>query len=97
MQATGWIDQRSASLTLAQGEAIRKVKRALEAAGITIPDNTQAIAITKSAPPREHPAPENDTETVVDSRHETALEVMIATERHSDDSPDLLRDGGQSE
>jgi len=97
MQATGWIDQRSASLTLAQGEAIRKVKRALEAAGITIPDNTQSIAITKSAPHREHPAPENDTETVVDSSHETALEAMIATERHSDDSPDLLRDGGQSE
>ena len=97
MQATGWIDQRSASLTLAQGEAIRKVKRALEAAGITIPDNTQAIAITKPAPHRGHPAPENDTETVVDSSHETALEAMIATERHSDDSPDLLRDGGQSE
>jgi small conductance mechanosensitive channel len=97
MQATGWIDQRSASLTLAQGEAIRKVKRALEAAGITIPDNTQAIAITKPSPHRGHPAPENDTETVVDSSHETALEAMIATERHSDDSPDLLRDGGQSE
>ncbi len=65
--------------------------------GITIPDNTQAIALTKSSPHREHPAPEHDTETVVDSSHETALEAMIATERHSDDSHDLLRDGGQSE
>jgi small conductance mechanosensitive channel len=103
MQATDWIDQRTASLSLslslplAQGEAIRKVKRALEATGISIPDNTRAIAMIEAAPHRYHPAREPDIATAVDSSHESALETMIATERRSDDSPDLLGQGGQPE
>jgi small conductance mechanosensitive channel len=97
MQATDWIDQRTAFLPLAQGEAIRKVKRALEATGISIPDNTRAIAMIEAAPHRYHPAREPDIATAVDSSHESALETMIATERHSDDSPDLLGQGGQPE
>ncbi|WP_386683776.1 mechanosensitive ion channel domain-containing protein [Loktanella sp. R86503] len=97
MQVTGWIDQRSASLALAQGEAIRKVKRALETAGITIPDNTQAISISRTATHSTASLPDDDAPIAVDSRHENALDAMIATERHSDDRPDLLRAGGQSE
>jgi len=97
MQATDWIDQRTAFLPLAQGEAIRKVKRALEATGISIPDNTRAIAMIEAAPHRYHPAREPDIETAVDSSHESALETIIATERRSDDSPDLLGQGGQPE
>jgi hypothetical protein len=51
----------------------------------------------EAAPHRYHPAREPDIATAVDSSHESALETIIATERRSDDSPDLLGQGGQPE
>ncbi|MBT0958675.1 mechanosensitive ion channel [Alphaproteobacteria bacterium KMM 3653] len=49
LTVTGWIDQREASLALAKGEAIRKVKAALEATGVEIPDTTYRIDIVGGA------------------------------------------------
>ena len=97
LQVAAWIDQRDTSPPLAQGEAIRLVKRALEQAGYTIPDNVQGVTIV---PPREQPAArraETDHVATVSSSHETALEKMIAQEREDGADGDLLTVGGTAE
>ncbi|MCF7699227.1 mechanosensitive ion channel family protein [Loktanella sp. M215] len=97
MQVTGWIDQRTTSPALAQSEAIRLVKRALEAAGFAIPDNMQAVQLIRKDATEPVPAAETDRATTVSASHEDALESMIETERRKDDAPDLLSGGGVPE
>lgn len=99
LEVTGWIDQRQTSPALAQGEAIRLVKRALETNGYTIPDNVQGISVISAEPAvTTKPAPPEPAEiATVAATHEGALEQMIAAERHNDDSPDLLGGGGAKE
>ena len=97
LEVAAWIDQRDTSPPLAQGEAIRLVKRALEQAGYTIPDNVQGVTIV---PPKDPPAlrgDETDDVATVSSSHETALEKMIAQEREGGADGDLLTVGGTAE
>ncbi len=97
LQVTGWIDQRQASPALAQGEAIRLVKRALEGAGFVIPDNIQGIAMVDSAAPLHSPPATSSDTASVGATHETALETLIETERRKDGGTDLLGKGGVQE
>ena len=97
MQVTGWIDQRTTSPALAQSEAIRLVKRALEGGGVAIPDNMQAVQLIRKDATEPVPAAETDRPTTVSASHEDALESMIETERRKDDAPDLLSGGGVPE
>ncbi|MEL6701836.1 MAG: mechanosensitive ion channel domain-containing protein, partial [Pseudomonadota bacterium] len=50
LTVTGWIDQRETNLLLAKGEALRKVKAAVEAAGVEVPDTTYRITFGNSLP-----------------------------------------------
>lgn len=88
---TGWVDQNETSIVRAKGEALRQVKLAILGAGISIPDATQAIAITRHTAPAS-PAPSESTivETV-DAREDAALDRIIEAERELDDNEDLLR------
>ncbi|MEQ3625129.1 MAG: mechanosensitive ion channel domain-containing protein [Celeribacter sp.] len=43
LQVTGWIDQRHTSFPLARGEALRLVKAAIEAAGVSLPENAYRL------------------------------------------------------
>ncbi|SHF58610.1 Small-conductance mechanosensitive channel [Loktanella atrilutea] len=97
MQATGWIDQRTTSPALAQSEAIRLVKRALEGGGFEIPDNIQGVRMVTTASDPAPSAPENEHPTPVSASHEEALESMIESERRKDGMADLLSGGGLSE
>ncbi len=45
LKVAGWIDQTETSLLLAKGEALRQVKAALEAAGLSIPDTTYRLRL----------------------------------------------------
>ncbi|KQI68159.1 mechanosensitive ion channel protein MscS [Loktanella sp. 3ANDIMAR09] len=98
MQVAGWIDQRRSSLPLAQGEAIRHVKRALEEDGFEIPDNVQPIALTR-APSDPSPAHSKESADIaeVSPGQEEAVSDMIKAERNREDTPDLLRADGQKE
>ena len=97
LQVAAWIDQRDTSPPLAQGEAIRLVKRALEQSGYTIPDNVQGVSIVPPKDPQLAPEHETDHVAPVSSTHETALENMIAQERRTDSDGDLLTVGGTAE
>ena len=97
MQVAAWIDQRDSSPPLAQGEAIRLVKRALERDGFTIPDNVQGIAMVKPAAPKAAARDETSAVLTVSASHEDALESMIAAERESTPEDDLLSADGAKE
>ncbi|WP_425049861.1 mechanosensitive ion channel domain-containing protein [Psychromarinibacter sp. S121] len=98
---TGWIDQNETSLLLSRGEALRQVKLAVEAAGVTIADTTYRVLLDgqgapddtpearPSAPPPPAPAPEASTENVAaESEHE--LERIVEAERAETAHADLL-------
>ena len=98
LQVAAWIDQRESSPPLAQGEAIRLTKRALEQAGFTIPDNVQPVTMIDAAPvPAAPPPHESAAVAPVSSSHEDALESMIAQERDTGQESDLLSPGGARE
>ncbi|MCF2870917.1 mechanosensitive ion channel [Octadecabacter sp. G9-8] len=103
----GWIDQRATSMTLARGEALRLVKRAIEASGVALPNTTYTIQMDGAAAP-EHPAgnalqtpaspPQDSGEVaVVSAEAEGALDRMIDAEREISDGEDLLRDDAAKE
>ena len=98
LQVAAWIDQRQSSPPLAQGEAIRLTKRALEQGGFTIPDNVQPVTLIE---PQAAAAPKAPRESAavapVLSSHEDALESMIADERDTGAEGDLLTPGGARE
>lgn len=94
---TGWVDQNETSIVRGKGEALRQVKLAIQAAGVVIPDATQAIQITRDA----HPAPSDLRESTqvgtVDASEEAALDRIVAAERNEEMSGDLLREDSPKE
>ena len=105
---TGWIDQRSTSLALAKGEAIRMVKSAIEAEGIEVPDTTYRIQLlggAKSVPdipatpsrPGPRTKPEAVAATDVEDTSQAALDRLVDAERNDPETPDLLSDNGLTE
>ncbi|MEM6499613.1 MAG: mechanosensitive ion channel domain-containing protein [Pseudomonadota bacterium] len=107
INVVGWIDQQSTSVVLARGEALRLTKRALEHAGISLPNTTYTLdmplqsadpAGTSLPQPTMAPTPQgsNDIATV-DAAVETALDKLIDAEREAEEQEDLLRDDAAKE
>ena len=92
---TGWVDQNESSIVRAKGEAIRQVKLAIQAAGIVIPDATQAIQIIRDAP--EPPPSESSHVETVEAKSDAALMRIVEAERDQDSTEDLLRDDSLKE
>ncbi|MDO6734282.1 mechanosensitive ion channel family protein [Octadecabacter sp. 1_MG-2023] len=98
----GWIDQSETSLALARGEALRLVKRAFEAADITLPNTTYTIQMDNAATSsteQDAPEPPKDSAevAVVAADAEGALDRMIDAEREIGEGEDLLRDDAAKE
>ena len=98
LRSSAWIDQNATGFATARGDAIRLVKGAIEAAGVSIPDTTYRIRLEgagapaaaqeqKPQGPREaRPEPEA---AAFHQSEEKALISMVQAERAQED--DLLR------
>jgi small conductance mechanosensitive channel len=53
----GWVDQHAADFLKVKSEAIRRVKEALDAAGISMPEPTYRVLLRRGERPAEEPAP----------------------------------------
>lgn len=103
----GWIDQIETSMSLARGEALRLVKRAIETSGVALPNTTYTLQIDGTAPsldgapaastPKPQPIQESAEIAVVNAEAESALDRMIDAEREESDGEDLLRDDAAKE
>ena len=87
---TGWVDQTETSIVLAKGEALRQVKLAVIAAGITIPDATQAIQITRESGASSSAPRETRQVEAVNATADASLSRIVQEERQQDASEDLL-------
>lgn len=96
---TGWIDQRTTDFLKLRSEAIRRVKEALDAAGISLPEPTYALRLQKTGEPvptREaRPRPEVRAE-MPDIQRENVVERQVAAERAAG-GIDLLSSSAPSE
>ncbi len=103
----GWIDQTATSMTLARGEALRLVKRAIEASGVALPNTTYTLQIdgavgatdaaqqsSQSTPPK---LQDSAKVAAVGAQAEGALDRMIDAEREIGEGEDLLRDDAAKE
>ncbi len=102
----GWIDQRETSMSLARGEALRLVKRAIEASGVVLPNTTYTLQIDRAASTTEvngvakqTPTAQQDSAEVatVTAQAEGALDRLIDAEREIGEGEDLLRDDAAKE
>ncbi len=102
----GWIDQNDTSIALARGEALRQVKRALQASGVTLPNTTYTIQIEGQSPDAAakpisktpQPALQDSAEIApVHADAEGALDRLIDAEREISEGEDLLRDDAAKE
>ena len=89
---TGWVNQNATSIVLAKGEAIRQVKLAIQAAGIVIPDATQAIEIKRERLERPIEPRESTLVEEVNATDDAALERIVDAERGLESAEDLLRE-----
>ena len=105
LRVTGWIDQNETGFVSARGDAIRLVKAAIEAAGVSIPDTTYRIRLEgagnmpgTATRAREKGAPPPPAEAKAQAAHqseETALIPLVAAERR--EAGDLLEGGAPRE
>jgi small-conductance mechanosensitive channel len=106
----GWIDQSETSLVMARGEAMRLVKRALEASGVTLPNTTYSIDMlsqpssaasnqsTKTVTEPTPPMPQDSAEVAqVSAEADGALDRLIDAERETQEGEDLLREDAAKE
>lgn len=96
----GWVDQRTHDFLLVKSEAIRRVKLALEAAGMDMPEPIYRVqlnqrddaghseAAASAKPPSSHPRPA-DAPTV-DTRVHDDIEAQIEQDMQHRSSDDLL-------
>ena len=98
LRSSAWIDQNATGFATARGDAIRLVKGAIEAAGVSIPDTTYRIRLEgMGAPaPAQGPKPQAPREArpepeaaAFHQSEEKALISMVQAERAQED--DLLR------
>ncbi|WP_342070407.1 mechanosensitive ion channel domain-containing protein [Yoonia algicola] len=88
---TGWVDQNETSIVRAKGEALRQVKLAIQAAGIVIPDATQAIQLTREAKALPQQLQESTQVEAVEASESAALDRIVEAERQEEIAEDLLR------
>jgi len=89
---TGWVDQNETSIVLAKGEAIRQMKLAIQAAGIVIPDATQAIEIKRERIEKPIELRESTLVEEVNATDDAYLERIVDAERGLESTEDLLRE-----
>jgi len=94
---TGWVDQTETSIVQGKGEALRQVKLAVLNAGITIPDATQTIEISRSTSGPVIQSGESKQVAGVDARDDAALERIVDAERGQETAEDLLREDNLKE
>ena len=94
---TGWVDQNETSIVRAKGEALRQVKLAIQAAGIVIPDATQAIQLIREAKPLPQELQESTRVEAVEASESAALDRIVDAERQEEISEDLLRQNNLKE
>jgi len=104
-----WVDQRSHDFAMVRGEAIRKVKLALEHAGMDMPEPIYRVQLTQrsdSASPsaaadQATPLPKAPSgappEQAVDTRAVTDLQEQIQHDPRADASADLLDPAARKE
>lgn len=107
LSVTGWVDQRETSLLLARSEALRKVKAAIEGAGVEVPDTTYRVALLggegalPSAPPQDKTLPAaSPSETKADDVSDAGvgtLETIASAEAEDTNNPNLLRQDAAKE
>jgi small conductance mechanosensitive channel len=83
----GWVDQRAADFLAVKSEAIRRVKEALDEAGISLPEPTYRVRLRRDEARAEAPAPvpEPRERPVADIARRHVVERQAAA-----DGPDLL-------
>lgn len=106
INVVGWIDQTETSIALARGEALRQVKRAIEASGVSLPNTTYTLqmdgqaAVSQPSQPQK-PAPSSPQGVgeiaTVSAEEEGALDRMIDAEREIGIGEDLLREDAAKE
>ncbi len=94
---TGWVDQNETSIVRAKGEALRQVKLAIQAAGIVIPDATQAIQLTRETKPLPQELLESTQVETVEASEDAALDRIVDAERQEEITEDLLRQDSMKE
>jgi len=94
---TGWVDQNETSIVRAKGEALRQVKLALQAAGVVIPDASQAITLTRDTSSFVPEPVETTQVETVDATDDAALEKIVDAERDMETTEDLLGEDGPQE
>jgi small-conductance mechanosensitive channel len=98
----GWIDQRKADFAKVRGEAIRRIKLALDEAGIEMPEPIQTIRVqrlraapsetTATAESQAQIAAERETETM-DVSPDTQLDDQIRDDLAATHESNLLVEG----
>jgi small-conductance mechanosensitive channel len=94
---TGWVDQNETSIVRAKGEALRQVKLAIQAAGIVIPDATQAIQLTRETKALPQELQESTQVETVEASEDAALDRIVDAERQEEITEDLLRQDSMKE
>lgn len=100
----GWVDQRKANFSKVRGEAIRRVKTALEEAGLDLPEPIYRLQVRQmeaERPSESKPAPKADPATAVrerelDTSPGDAVDRQIAADR-AEGGNDLLQRGAPQE
>ena len=94
----GWVDQRNADFAKVRGEAIRRVKLALDEAGVEMPEPAQTIRMVSAGDKQpaealklsgEGDAEEEQTK-IVDVSRDTQLDDQISEELSDTHEPNLL-------
>jgi small conductance mechanosensitive channel len=90
-----WIDQRGVEWAKVRGEAIRRVKEAFDAAGISLPEPIHQVRIERrraGAPAADRPRPPAASDAAPDLSRDTHLDREVAEERSAAgaDDGDLL-------
>jgi small conductance mechanosensitive channel len=87
----GWVDQRAADFLAVKSEAIRRVKEALDAAGISLPEPTYRVRLRRdeARPEAPAPAPQPRERPLADVGRRHVVERQAEAERAAE-GPDLL-------
>ncbi|MEM7482321.1 MAG: mechanosensitive ion channel family protein [Acidobacteriota bacterium] len=96
----GWVDQREADFGKVKGEAIRRVKKVLEGAGMDLPEPIYRIHMVRGGAPEPAtpPAAPPNRDHVADLTPDDDVERQIAEDRATDEGgTDLLSESGPTE